>query len=87
MIEAILLAWKAASWGMRIVAVVGPLIVVGTAYGVWHHKVYQQGVSDTIAGIAREDSRWINRAIEARNKWKDCRDQGHEWDQSTGRCL
>jgi hypothetical protein len=56
-------------------------------YGVWHHKVYQSGVDDTIAGIAREDARFIDRARKARGRWQDCRDQGRGWDQSAGRCL
>ena len=58
-----------------------------TAYGVWHYKVYQNGVTDTIAAIAREDQRLINRALEARGKLKECKDAGRPWDQTTGGCL
>jgi hypothetical protein len=58
-----------------------------TAYGVWHHKVYQKGVNAAIAGIAREDEGWINRAFQARGKLKECKDAGRGWDQTTGRCL
>ena len=58
-----------------------------TAYGVWHHRVYQQGVNDTLAGIAREDAKWIKRALDARGKLKDCADLGRHWDQTEGRCL
>jgi len=55
-------------------------------YGVWHHEVYEQGVKDTIAGIAREDKKLIDRAIDARAKWQECTTQGGNWDQTTGRC-
>lgn len=56
------------------------------AYGVWHHKVYQSGVNDTLAKIARADAKTIARATEARNAFKNCRDLGKQWDQTTGRC-
>jgi hypothetical protein len=68
--------------------IAGGVIVAAllTAYGVWHHKVYKQGVDAAIAGIAREDERWINRAFEARGKLKECNATGRGWDQTTGRC-
>ncbi|MEY9466275.1 hypothetical protein ABH973_006688 [Bradyrhizobium ottawaense] len=86
MIEALILAWKAASWGMRIAAVVGPLLIVGTAYGVWHHKVYQRGYARALADIAAEDRRAIGAATELRKTWAACRDRGGRWIQSEGRC-
>lgn len=58
-----------------------------TAYGLWHHRVYESGVRDTIAGIARADAKWIDRASAARGKWKQCHEQNRGWDQTTGRCL
>jgi hypothetical protein len=57
------------------------------AYGEWHHHVYRQGVDAAIAGIARADKGWIDRASAARGKWKDCNAQNRDWDQTTGRCL
>lgn len=62
------------------------LASIATAYAVWHHKVYQSGVNDTIAAIAREDQRYIKRALDARSKLQDCRDLSRHWDQTTGRC-
>lgn len=61
------------------------LALVG--YGVWHHKVYKSGVDDAIAGIARADKGWIDKASTARGKWKDCNSQNRGWDQTTGKCL
>ncbi len=58
-----------------------------TAYGIWHHEIYQSGVNDTIAGIARADKAWIDKASSARSKWKECNSQNRGWDQTTGRCL
>lgn len=57
------------------------------AYGVWHHKVFRQGEDAAIAGIAREDTRYLSKALLMRGTFKTCRDQGRQWDQATGRCL
>lgn len=57
------------------------------AYAEWHHQIYKQGVNDTIAGIARADKAWIDKASAARSKWKDCNAQNRGWDQTTGKCL
>jgi len=82
-----LTALEASGLLMKLAVAAGLVTAVLIAYGVWHHKVYQSGVDDTIAAIAREDARFINRALAARNRWKECHDQGRGWDQSTGRCL
>jgi hypothetical protein len=86
MIEAALLAWKAASWGLRIAAIVGPIVVGGIAYGVWHHKVYQGGVDDTIAKIARNDAKTVARASKLRDVYETCAARNGRWDQTTGAC-
>lgn len=56
------------------------------AYGVWHHRVYQSGVDDTLAKIAKADAKLVNRALEMRRVLSDCTAAGRGWDQSTGRC-
>lgn len=86
MIEAFLLAWKAASWGLRIATIGGVLIAAGTLYGIWHHKVYQRGYDRALADIAAEDKRAIGAATELRKTWRECRDRGGRWIQSEGRC-
>jgi hypothetical protein len=86
MIQAALLAWKAASWGMRIAAVVGPLLVAGTVYGVWHHKVYSKGWNDALAAVARDDAAAVGRASKMRDQYESCADRKGAWDQTTGRC-
>lgn len=85
-LEAALKALSAAGLLTKLLLALGLVASLGIAYGVWHHKVYQQGVNDTIAAIAREDAKYIGRALDARNKWKECRDQNRGWDQTTGRC-
>jgi hypothetical protein len=55
-------------------------------YGLWHHEVYESGVKDTIAAIARADAKTVDRARKARAVLKDCEAKGLTWDQSTGRC-
>lgn len=86
-LKAGLTALEAAGMVWKIVIAGGLALGLLGIYGAWHHQIYQSGVNDTIAGIAREDSRWINRALQARNKWEECHAQKREWDQSTGRCL
>lgn len=61
----------------------GSLLV---AYGVWHHRVYQSGVNDTLAKIAKADARMVARALEMRRALSECNAAGHHWNQSTGRC-
>jgi hypothetical protein len=77
---------KASGLLTRLILGAGAGVALLAAYGVWHHRVYESGVEAAIAGIAREDSRWIDRAVKARGIWRDCRDQGGNWDQTTGRC-
>lgn len=67
------------------IAIVITLTALG--YGAWHHEVYQSGVNAAIAGIAKEDARLIDRALQARAKLKDCQGLERKWDQTTGRCL
>lgn len=80
-------ALEAAGWLTKLLIVLGLAGSLLTAYGVWHHKVYQSGVADTIAGIAREDRRFVDAARKARAKWQECSEQNRGWDQTTGRCL
>jgi hypothetical protein len=51
-----------------------------------HHGAYQSGVNDTIAGIARADTKLVDRARAARAKLKECEAEGGNWDQSKGKC-
>ena len=85
--KAALTALEASAALTKLAIALGLIGALAIAYGVWHHKVYQSGVNDTIAAIAREDTRFINKALAARTKWKECRDQNRGWDQTTGRCL
>ena len=64
------------------------VIVAGgaTAYGIWHHEVYQSGYQAAMLDIARADTKAIGRASELRNTWRACIDGGRSWDQTTGRC-
>lgn len=86
MIQAIILAWSAAGWGLRIAAVVGPLLVAGTVYGVWHHKVWQGGYDAAVTDIAADNTAAVSRASKLRDKYESCSTGGGRWDQTTGRC-
>lgn len=56
------------------------------AYGIWHHKVYNEGWYGALADVARQDSKAIATATEYRARWKSCKDDGKKWDQTTGDC-
>jgi hypothetical protein len=70
----------------KILIGLGALAALATAYGVWHHEVYESGVKDTIAAIARADAKTVARAVAARAVLKDCQARNLTWDQSTGKC-
>lgn len=76
--------------GMSLVmklAMAGTVIaVLGIAYGVWHHTVWERGYAKAIADIAQQDQKAINRASSARSVVLDCKSRGLRWDQSTGLC-
>jgi len=68
-------------------AVAGALLAaLLSAYGVWHYKVYSKGYDAALAAVARADARAVGKATEYRNVFKECRAQGRNWDQSTGKC-
>ena len=64
----------------------GAVVALLAVYGVWHHQVYQRGVDDAVAQIARNDARLVARAVAARAKLKECQIGGMSWDQTTGAC-
>ena len=78
---------NASSLVMKLCIAGGVSLAIIAGYGLWHHEVYQSGVKDTIAAIARADQKVITRASAARGKWKECHDQNRGWDQTTGGCL
>jgi glucose-6-phosphate 1-dehydrogenase len=61
-------------------------LTVTSVYEVWHHKVFRSGYDRALLDIARADDKAVDRASTMRNAWRACRDLGHNWDQSTGRC-
>jgi hypothetical protein len=85
-LRAAMTALSAAGLLTKLLVAAGLVVALLTAYGVWHHKVYQSGVDDTIAKIARNDAKLVDRAFKAREKLKGCQAQGRAWDQSTGAC-
>lgn len=66
--------------------VLGLVALAGTAYGVWHHKIYNNGYSAAIAAIARQDQEAINAAKSARATFRSCVDGGGMWDATSGKC-
>lgn len=62
------------------------LALIGTAYGVWHHTVWERGYDRAIADFAKADKKAVARATAARTVLLDCQSRGLRWDQSTGIC-
>ncbi len=85
-LRAALSALSATGLLTKLLIALGLVASLLTAYGVWHHKVYQSGVNDTVAAIARADAKLVERATKARAKLKSCQAFNKEWDQSTGNC-
>ncbi len=81
-----LAAFGAAGLVTKLITVGVLLASLAAAYGVWHHRIYQRGVDDTLAGVARADAKLVNRALQMRSVLNDCKAAGRGWDQSTGRC-
>jgi len=87
----IIFTWFVRSTGLSAFwteAVLIAILVAGVIAGYedWRHEVYEEGVRDTIAAIAREDKKMVDRAIDARSKWQQCETDGGNWDETTGRC-
>ena len=62
--------------------------VVASVVSFWigNNSAYHRGVDDTIAKIARNDARLVDRAKKARATLLRCQDENKNWDQSTGSC-
>ena len=86
-IQAALAALSAAGLLTKVLVALGLAASLVVTYGVWHHKVYQSGVDDTVAKIAKADAKTIARAQKARDTYKNCNNMGRRWDQATGACL
>lgn len=79
-------AFKAASLSMKAIAIGSVLVVIVTSYGIWHHKIWERGYARALSDIAKQDAKAVARATALRSTWRDCRDRGGVWDQSTGKC-
>jgi hypothetical protein len=84
--EAALKALGAAGLLTKVLIALGAAASLAAVYAAWHHQIYQSGVNDTIAKIAKADARMIERATKARSALLDCEARKMEWDMSTGRC-
>lgn len=79
--------FKAAGLVTKLIAVVSIIAVLGTVYGIWHHKIWSRGYDRALSDIAKQDAKAVAKATEYRNTWRVCRDAGRVWDQSTGKCA
>jgi hypothetical protein len=87
MIQVALDAFKlmSLSWRVGIIAAFfGSILVAG---GIVYHGIWERGHEAALVEVAKADAKTIARATAFRNKLLECRSQGRDWDQSTGRCL
>lgn len=79
-------AFTGAGWITQLITV-GVLVgSLATAYGVWHHQVWQGGYDSAIEYVAEQDRKRVERAKELRDAWRACRDAQRVWSQAEGKC-
>lgn len=60
--------------------------VIGTAYGLWHYRVYSSGYGAAISDIAKRDAA-ATAAVKAQtSRVSDCFANGGTWNTVEGRC-
>lgn len=70
----------------RVLIIAGAVAAFAAGFATWRNSIYESGVRDTVAGIARNDKALVDRAWNARQKLRSCEDTGRAWDQTTGEC-
>lgn len=86
-VKGILTLIETSSLIIKIAMAAGLVAIILLAYGVWHHKVYDEGWYAALASVARADAKTIAEATKYRNAYKACNATGKGWDQTTGACL
>jgi hypothetical protein len=86
MIGTFFAAFKLAGWGTKLAVIGVAVMSLGTAYGIWHYKVWSRGYDRALADVAKQDQKAIARATQYRSAVLNCRARGLRWDQTTGVC-
>ncbi len=86
MIKLALTAFGGAGLLTKVITIGFLVVSLLGAYGVWHAKVFNNGVAYAVAKIAANDARLVERARKARGVLLDCQNLGKSWNQSTGEC-
>ncbi len=86
MIGTLFAAFGGASIVTKLIAVGAVAMILLGLYGVWHAKVFNNGVAYAVAKIAANDAKLVARAKKARGVLLECQIAGKSWDQSTGEC-
>jgi hypothetical protein len=85
-LRAAMTALGAAGLLTKVLVGLGLVAALLTAYGIWHHQIYQSGYDRALSDIARNDSKAVGRASNLRTTYETCNDRKGSWDQTTGRC-
>lgn len=72
-------------WGKAAV-LLAVVAAIGTAYGVWHHKVYNRGYDAALSAVQSANKEAIDARDTAVLPVKECFDSGREWDVTRGVC-
>lgn len=86
MIKAFFAAFSLAGWATKLSVIAVAVVTLGTAYGIWHYKVWSRGYDRALADVAKQDQKAIARAKEYRGAVLDCRGRGMRWSQASGQC-
>lgn len=86
MIFGALKAFGLLSAGVRWSIILAVVIAAIGAGGTIYYKIWSRGYERALTDIAKQDAKAIAKATEYRNAWRECRDGGLRWDQSTGKC-
>ena len=86
MIKTFFAAFSLAGLATKLSVIAVAVLTLGTAYGIWHYKVWSRGYDRALADVAKQDRKAIARATQYRGAVLDCRARGLRWDQTTGQC-
>ena len=86
MIKTFFAAFSLAGLATKLSVIAVAVLTLGTAYGIWHYKVWSRGYDRALADIAKQDQKAIARATQYRGAVLDCRAGGMRWDQTSGQC-
>ena len=57
MIKTFFAAFSLAGWATKLSVIAVAVLTLGTAYGIWHYKVWSRGYDRALADVAKQDQK------------------------------